>query len=85
VSAEPAIADKLLHAASEAKGQELGGCDLARRCQAQQQAAAADEQFFCDQDSERRTDSTPDDANGPTRERECVESRVVTGPRIEWQ
>ena len=57
-----------------------GRSDLARRRDAHQQLAAAGEQFFGNQDGERRADGAADDPDRLTGQREGVERGVIAGP-----
>src|SRR4051812_26650965 len=58
--------------------------DLAGGGQADQQLAAAAEQFLGDEDGERCTDGAADDADGLARKREDVEPCVVARPALEY-
>jgi hypothetical protein len=64
-------------------GSRARRCDLARGCEAEQEAAAAGEQFFGDQNGEWRADGTADDAHRLAGQFEGIQLRVVTGPAFE--
>ena len=54
--------------------------NLARRGDAHQNLATAGEQFFGNQDGERRADGAADDPDRLTGQREGVEHGVIAGP-----
>ena len=64
-------------------GRRSGRHDLSGRCDAQQQAAPAGEQFLRDQDSERRADGAANDPGRLARERRSIELGVIAGPAVE--
>jgi hypothetical protein len=64
-------------------GRRSGWSDLPGRGQAHQQLAAAREQLFRDEDSERRAYRAADDTDGLVPERKRIEPRVVARPALE--
>src|SRR5260221_13898008 len=59
---------------------KAGRGDLARRCEAEQEPAAAGEQFFSDEDGKRRPDSTADNSYRLPLQFEGIQSRVIAWP-----
>jgi hypothetical protein len=59
------------------------GLDLACRGKAYEELATGGKQLFGNQDSKRCPDDPADDAHVAPGERECVQFRMVAGPRLE--
>ena len=58
--------------------------NLARRCDAQQEAATGCKQLFSDQHCEWRAYGTSDDPNRPLAQCEHIKRGMIAGPGFKW-